>query len=401
MTTRADPARAPLFSLERQFKLDPPRQFAEWRAEHPLRRVTLWDGSEAWAVVGYEAVRQVLRDHEHFSSDPTTPGYPTYSEADQATKQSGLLTMVDPPTHTVLRKSVLREFIVKGIEALRPDTERLVDELLDLMGQAGPPADLMEGLAVQVPARFTCRLLGAPWEDADLFRRCLGTRVRSTSPTEEIHDAEAVLHEYFAGLVADRDREPRDDLTSRLVVDHVRTGELSIEDAARLLHILLIGGFDTTKGMIGIGTVILLRDPELLASLRADPSRWRDTIEELLRHLSVIQVIRRACTADTVVAGQPVSSGDGILVVLSAANRDGSVFEHPDDLSAANKSSRHLAFGSGVHQCIGQSAARLILQVVYPKLFERFPTLHMAEPFEHLPLRADRILGVDEVILAW
>ena len=125
------PAAAPLFSMVRQSKLDPPREFAEWRADHPLQRVTLWNGQEAWAAVGYDAVREVLRDHEHFSSVPETSGYPTYSETDKATKQSGLLTMVDPPVHTVLRKAVLGEFIVKAIEALRPDTELLVDELIE------------------------------------------------------------------------------------------------------------------------------------------------------------------------------------------------------------------------------------------------------------------------------
>lgn len=397
----ADHAAAPLFSMARQSKLDPPREFAEWRTDHPLQRVALWNGQEAWAAVGYDAVREVLRDHEHFSSVPETPGYPTYSETDQATKQSGLLTMVDPPVHTVFRKAVLGEFIVKAIEALRSDTEMLVDELLDAMEQSGSPADLVEALAVQVPARFTCRLLGAPWADAELFRRCLGTRLGSTSGTEAIHDAEAVLLEYFTEMVADRDRAPRDDLASRLVVGHVQTGELTHEDAARLLHILLIGGFDTTKSMISVGTVILLSHPDWLAALRADSSKWRDAIEELLRHISVIQVIRRVCTADTTVAGQNVAAGDGVLVVLSAANRDDAVFDRPDELDTENKSLRHIAFGTGTHQCIGQPAARLILQVVYPRLFQRFPNLHLVEPFEDLKLRTDRLIALDELMVSW
>ena len=393
---------APPFSLLRDSKLDPPSQFGEWRSEHPLRRVALWDGREAWAVVGYDAARTVLRDHEHFSSDPTTPGYPTHSEADLATKQSGLLTMVDPPTHTVHRRTVLREFIVKAIDALRPDTERLVADLLDEMDALGPPVDLVECLSAEVPAHFTCRLLGAPWEDAELFRRCLGTRLESQSGSDGIREAETELWEYFVDLVADRGTAPRDDLTSRLVVDHVRSGELAADEAARLLHILLVGGFDTTKTMISVGTLMLIRDPDLRATLRAEPSRWRGTIEELLRHITVIQVLRRACTEDCDIAGRRVRAGEGVLVVLSAANRDPAVFDRPDDLDLENKAVRHIAFGTGIHQCIGQPVARMILQVVYPRLFERFPGLYLDEPTESIRLRDDRgLLGVDALSVAW
>ena len=392
---------APVFSLDRDTKLDPPHRFARWRSESPLHRVLLWNGVEAWAVVGYDAARAVLRDHEHFSSNPATAGYPTYSEGDQATKQSGLLTMVDPPIHTVLRKAVLREFIVRAIDALRPDTELLVADLLEDMAAAGPPVDLVRFLSAEVPARFTCRLIGAPWEDAEVFRRCLGTRAGSASESGEIRDAESELRDYFSGLVNDRDRAPRDDLTSRLVVDHVRSGEISIDDAARLLHILLIGGFDTTKTMISVGTLMLTQQPDLVAELQAEPSRWRDALEELLRHVTVIQVLRRACTSDTEVSGRPVRAGEGVLVVLSAANRDPEVFGDPDQLNLDNKAVRHIAFGTGIHQCIGQPVARMILQVVYPALFRRFPGLHLHEPFESIRFRDERLLGVDELQVAW
>ena len=400
-TVQPDEA-APAYPMPRESKLDPPPALGRWRAERPLHRVTLWDGREAWAIVGYDAVRQVLRDNETFVSSPSAPGYPTLGEADAATKKSLLLTMIDPPLHSAHRGAVLREFTVKAIESLRPHAEAIVAELIDAMAEGGPPVDLIAAVGAPVPARFTCRLLGAPYEDADFFQECLGVRFSPSSAPESVYGAEDGLRGYFADLVDSRLADPRDDLASRLVSDHVATGELSRAEAATILHVLLIGGFDTTKQMIALGTLTLLEHPDELAKLRADPSGWRNAVEELLRYITMVTSERRACTADTEVGGETIRAGEGVLVLLSAANRDASVFDSPDSLDVERNAVRHLAFGSGIHQCLGQAVARMLLQLTYPSLFGRFPDLRLAVPFETLSFRENRpLFGVDELPVEW
>jgi cytochrome P450 len=212
--------------------------------------------------------------------------------------------MLDPPVHTALREAVLREFILKRIEALRPDCEQLAAGMLDAIAAGPQPADLMATLAAPVPATFTCLLLGVPLADAEFFAACLDTRFRPTSEADAVYGADDRLREYFQRLVSERLREPRDDLSSRLVTDSVRSGKLAEEDAAALLHVLLIGGFDTTKQMIALSTLTLLEHPDQLAELRARPELWRGAVQELLRYISIVQIERRACVQDTEVCGQ-------------------------------------------------------------------------------------------------
>ncbi len=398
----ADTEAAAPYPIPRDSKLDPPPALGRWRARRPLHRIKLWDGREAWAIVGYEEVREVLKNHETFVSSPLAPGYPTLGEADAATKKSLLLTMIDPPLHTQHRGAVLREFTVKAIESLRPDAEAIVDDLIDAMAAMDPPVDLIEVLGAPVPARFTCRLLGVPYSDAEFFQERLTVRFSPNSPAASVYGAEDGLRSYFAELVEDRLTQPRDDLSSRLVSDHVRTGQISPEEAATILHVLLIGGFDTTKQMIALGTLTLMEHPDQLAKLKADPSGWRNAVEELLRYITLIQSERRACTADTVVGGQQIQAGEGVLVLLNSANRDASVFDSADTFDLERNAVRHLAFGSGIHQCLGQAVARMLLQLTYPGLFDRFERLRLAVPFDALSFReSSSLFGVDELPVEW
>jgi cytochrome P450 len=331
----------PPLPMTRTRKLDPPPQFDAWRAGGPIHSITLWNGETAWALFGHEGVRAVLRDDKTFRSLPSTPGFPTINAADKATKSSALLSMLDAPEHTVLRDVVRQEFTLRKIrEHKKEETELLVERLLDDMAAQALPAELIAALAAPVPARFTCRLLGVPYEDADFFTECIEVHFASGSPATAVYRVEDRLGKYFGDLVADRLVTPRDDMASR-VAEQVRAGTITEEAAARLLHVLLIGGFDTTKQMISLGTLILLRNPDQLALLMADHDLWPRAIEELLRYLSVVQVERWACTVDTQIAGQVIRAGEGVLVMFNAANRDprgiqgpGSV-RHPADGSPA------------------------------------------------------------------
>ena len=190
------------YPIPRDSKLDPPPALGRWRAQRPLHRIKLWDGREAWAIVGYEEVREVLKNHETFVSSPLAPGYPTLGEADADTKKSLLLTMIDPPLHTQHRGAVLREFTVKAIESLRPDAEAIVGRPDRRHGAPwNRPVDLIKVLGAPVPARFTCRLLGAPYSDAEFFQERLTVRFSPTSPAASVYGAEDGLRSYFADLV--------------------------------------------------------------------------------------------------------------------------------------------------------------------------------------------------------
>jgi pentalenic acid synthase len=367
-----------------------------------VSRITLWNGRPTWIATGLEEARTVLRDHRVFSSNPKAPGFPSLSPADEASKASGLLPFIDPPEHDVLRRSLQREFTVRRVNEKRIETEEIVDNLLSQMTSRRPPVDLVNSFAAEVPAQFTCRLLGVPLDDAPFFAGCLSDRFDASSEQSSVYAADERLAEYFDEVVRERLREPRDDLSGRLVRDHVETGELNQRQAASLLHVLLIGGFDTTRNMIGMGTILVLEHPGELARLQADPPRWPGAIEEMLRYLTVAQYERRAVTEDTRLGGQQLRAGDGVLTVLHVANRDPRSFQHPDELDLERADNNHIVFGSGIHQCLGQPLARMMLHVTFPRLFARFPGLHLVVPKEDLVYNEGRtIWGPKELPVAW
>ena len=390
------------YPYRRECPYDPPPDLFRWHVEAPVSRITLWNGRQAWIATGFDEARTVLREHRVFSSDPQQPGYPSLSVADEASKASALMQVTDPPLHDQLRRSVQREFTVRGVNEKRVETEVLVHDLLEAMAARHPPIDLVQSFAAEVPAQFTCRLLGVPLDDAPFFASCLSDRFDVTAQHSSVYAADDRLAGYFDDVVQQRRREPRDDLSGRLVREHVETGELSERQAASILHVLLLGGFDTTRNMIAMGTILLLDHPQELARLQAEPSQWPRAIEEMLRFLSVVQYERRAVLEDIELGGRLLAAGDGVLAVLHMANRDPRAFEHPDELDLDRTDNNHVVFGSGIHQCLGQPLARMMLQVTYPRLFARFPTLRLVVPKEELVYHEGRtIWGPTELQVAW
>jgi cytochrome P450 len=380
--------------------LDPSPEYAKWRAEGPIRRVTIWGDNSPWLVTRHEDACAVLAD-PRFSVDATRDGFPGL-RPQPPLRAPGEFFMMDPPDHTRLRRALIPYFTFRRIEQLRPVIARICGELLDTMTADGSTtADLVESYAMPLPSLAIGELLGVPYEDHDFFQRQARLMTSVASGPEEMMAARTTLCTYLDELLARRTREPADDLISRLARDRVATGEVSAIEAVNIASLLLVAGYETTTNMFSLAVVALLRHPEQLAALRADPSLWSGAVDELLRHLTISPDLRRIATEDAEIAGVHIRAGEGVIVALQAANRDPAAFADPDALDVGRSTTGHLAFGHGVHQCIGQSLARAELQVGLAALFDRLPGLRLATPPEDLVLTMSIIHGVRSLPVSW
>ncbi|WP_045556551.1 cytochrome P450 [Streptomyces sp. FxanaA7] len=381
--------------------LDPSPEYAKWREEEPIRRVTIWGDNSPWLITRHEDARTVLAD-PRFSADTTRDGFPGF-RPQSPPRAPGQFFMMDPPDHTRLRRVLIPDFTFRRIEQLRPALARICGDLLDAMTADGAmTADLVTAYALPLPSLAVCELLGVPYEDHDFFQRQANAFSSLSSGPEEMMAARKALHTYLGELLARRGREPADDLLSRLARDRVATGEVSASEAVGIASLLLVAGHETTANMFPLAVVALLRHPAQLAALRADPGLWPGAVEELLRHLTVAHSgLRRVATEDVEVGGVRIRAGEGVVVALQAANRDPDAFPEPDTLDVRRSAAGHLAFGHGLHQCIGQSLARAELQVGLPALFDRLPGLRLTAPPEDFALTMTTVHGVRSLPVGW
>ncbi|MGB3442769.1 MAG: cytochrome P450 [Actinophytocola sp.] len=389
------------YPTTRECPFDPPPETARLRQECPvaLSRVAATDG-EAWLLTRWEDVRTMLSD-PRVSSDFTHPNYPRILPVKPNPDMRPFVFM-DPPEHTRVRRGLNRDFMVKRINALRPKVQEIVDELIDRM-LAGPrPVDFVTAFALPVPSQMMCLLLGVPYEDHEFFESNSNALFNLSRP-EEANAARLKLIGYLDKLVTAKEEEPTDDMLGHLVESHIRTGQMTHGELLSVALSMLLAGHETTTGMISLGTLVLLRHPEQLAELRQDPSLLDNAIEELLRYLSINQTgVRRIAKEDIEFSGQLVRAGEALIGQLASANRDESVFPDADRFDIHRDTRKMMAFGTGVHQCIGQNLARVELQVVFSTLFERIPTLRIAVPFEELKFRYEMaVYGMHEMPVAW
>ncbi|HEX4830956.1 MAG TPA: cytochrome P450 [Trebonia sp.] len=312
---------------------------------------------------------------------------------------------MDDPEHARLRKMVTGAFTLRQMERLRPGIQHLVDRLIDEM-LAGPnPADLVEAFALPVPSLVICQLLGVPYADHEFFQKTSRTLIRRSTPADVAQAAQDELLGYLGRLIADKLASPGDDLLSRLAAERLATGEMSARELASMGVLLLIAGHETTANMISLGTYALLAHPEQLAIVRAsdDPRLIVRTVEELLRYLTIVHSgRRRVALADIEIAGEVIRAGEGIIVPNDIGNRDATVFPDPGRLDVQRDARGHVAFGFGVHQCLGQPLARVELQVVYGTLYRRVPTLALAAEPSSIPFKHDGfVYGVYELPVTW
>ena len=385
--------------------LDPPPDLSALRSKGPLARVRLWDGSTPWLVTRYAEQRALLSDRR-VSADTTREGFPYQTESVRARRNEALsLIGLDDPEHARVRRMVTGAFTVRRIEQLRQGIQQLVDELIDEM-LAGPnPADLVTAFALPVPSLVICQLLGVPYADHGLFQRISRTLISRNASVDEFLAAQDELLGYFDHLIERKLTDPDDGLLSRVAAERVATGELSRQELASMGLLLLIAGHETTANMIALGTYALLSYPEQLAAVRGsdDPELIRRTAEELLRYLSIVHSgRRRVAVEDIEVADQVIRAGEGIVLPNEIANRDAEMFPDPEGLDVRRDARGHLAFGFGVHQCLGQPLARVELQVVYGTLYRRVPTLALAADPAQIPFKHDgAVYGVYELPVTW
>jgi cytochrome P450 len=310
---------------------------------------------------------------------------------------------MDPPEHGPARRAVVGEFTVRRLAALRPRIQQIVDEHIDAM-LAGPrPADLVAALALPVPSLVICELLGVPYADHDFFQTCTKTMLNRKAAKADVIAASDALRSYMDSMVRAKEADPGDDLIGRQISRQRAAGTEDHEALTSLAVLLLIAGHETTANMISLGTAVLLQRPELLAKLRRDPSKTPNAVEELLRHLTIVEwVTSRVAVADTELGGVPVKAGEGVITVNLTANHDPDVFADPGSVDLDRGARNHIAFGYGAHQCLGQNLARLELQIVFDTLFARVPTLRVAIPVDELPVKDDAtVYGLHELPVTW
>ncbi|CAL9466264.1 cytochrome P450 [Streptomyces sp. enrichment culture] len=402
-TTPHPPATPPVVTAlpverSRGCPFSPPAELAELRAQQPLTRMRYPDGHLGWLATGYAAVRAITA-HPGFSSryELTHIPFPGTEGMELPPAAVGDLTGIDPPEHTRYRRLLMGKFTVRRMRLLASRARQIAAERLDAMERGGPVVDLVEAYARPVPALMICELLGVPEEHrADFQLRATAISDHAIPPEGQLA-ALTELNAHVRDLVTAKRAHPTDDLLSDLT-----STDLTDEELAGVGGFLLAAGLDTTVHTITMGTYALLNHPEQAAALRDDPTLTDGAVEELLRYLSVAHTGARTALEDVEVAGQLVRAGETVTLAVGAANRDPERFPDPDTLDLRRKATGHLAFGHGIHQCLGQQLAREELRAALPALFRRFPDLRLAVPPEEIPPRRDMTLhGVECLPVTW
>ncbi|MFF5208271.1 cytochrome P450 [Streptosporangium sp. NPDC000396] len=392
----------------RQCPFDPPRALAEMHAKGPVGQVKLGTGEVIWLVTGLSEARAVLSD-PRFSADRFNRRNALLSVPEEMREKlfdprarAGQFLAMDPPEHTRLRKMVIGQFTLRRMRALIPRITEIVDAHLDAMEAAGTSAELVSAFALPVPSLVICELLGVPYEARADFQRRTALLLSMNTPLEEVVRVRDEMRQFMHELVAAKRARPDDGLLSGLIHgDHA--GELTDDELVGITNLLLTAGHETTANMIGLGTFALLEHPEQLELLRRDPEVADRAVEELLRYLSIVHLGPfRIAAEDVMVGGELIPEGGTVMISTPEINRDPVHWDDPAAFDLTRERNPHLAFGHGVHQCLGQQLARAEMTVALPALVRRFPHLRLACRPEEVPLRENMfVYGVRSLPVAW
>lgn len=387
--------------VARTCPFDPPPEYKQLRIDQPISRVRTPRGDLAWLITRHQDIRAVLTD-KRFSSNPMTPGYPTYLAGDVATPP-GFFMQMDAPDHNRLRSLVINEFKFSHVESLRPRIQSIVDGMIDDMLKLTPPVDFVKVMALPTASLIICELLGVPYQDSPFIQNRTDTMLDRSSTAEESQAAAVDLMMYFDRIVTEKENNPGDDLLSRLLTNSTDSDRASHQEIVGIAALLLLGGYDTMAQVMGLGTLTLMQHPDQLAQFQKNPELAETLVDELVRYLSVNHAgLPRAAIADVEVGGQLIKAGEGVLVMLNSGNRDESVFPNPDAFDIHRKTSTHVGFGHGLHKCIGAAFARVELQIAFTTLFRRVPDLRLATSIDALQFRNEMVLyGLKGMPVTW
>jgi hypothetical protein len=353
---------------------DPYPVYARLRAHEPVH----WsEAMRGWVLTRHHDVDAVVRDFGGFSSDlrhdPLVP-------EDRRLPGPPVMVMLDPPDHTRLRALVTRAFARRAVEALKPRVEAIAGELLDAVhGQDA--FDVMDALALPLPATVIAEMLGVPAGDRVRFKRWSVSLIRAITPgygderLSEAREARRALGEFMAGIMEQRRRAPGSDLISELIAVEDAGDRLSADEAMAMVRLLLVAGHETTTNLIGNGLLALLKNPDQMALLRARPALMASAVEELLRYDAPVQFLRRIALGRSRIGDRDIAPGQRVFPMIGAANRDPAVFAEPERLDIERAATRHLSFGRGIHHCVGAALARLEAAVALEQLLARFARL--------------------------
>jgi cytochrome P450 len=383
---------------------DPPRQITRLRETRPVSPMVFPDGHEGWIVTGYDAVRRLMADTRFSSRQDLgvlhvpyeAPGMPAATEP--SPQVPGLFISMDPPGHTRLRRKLTGAFTVRRMKMLEEQINDIAERQLDRMARLTPPVDLVKEFALPVPSLVICELLGVPYADRETFQVNSAKFLEKDISLEDKIAAYTALSTYLAELVTRKREDPAEDILS----DLARDDDLTVGELTGIAFLLLLAGHETTANMLALGTFALLENPEQLAELRADHSLLPGAVEELMRYLSVVDILFRYAAEDIELGGETIPQGSTVVVSLLAANRDPQRFDDPDTLNIHRNARGQLAFGHGVHQCLGQQLARIEMRTGFEALLRRFPTLTLAVPAAEVRLKTDmNIYGVHALPVTW
>ncbi|WP_183094830.1 cytochrome P450 [Nocardioides stalactiti] len=373
--------------------LDPLPALMQAQADDPVKKLATMFGRGIWLVSGYDEAKEVLAgDPGVWSNDL---GQFVSQEGRSEEEQIGGLGMTDPPLHTQLRKYLTPEFTMRRLARLQPGIEAIVDARLDAMEAAGPEVDLVDQFAFAVPFDVICDLLGLPVEDRARFFELGVARFDLSQGGAGAFGAQAHTRDFLINAVRQQRQDPGDGLIGALLQEH--GDELDDVTLGGIADGVFLGGYETSASMLALGTYLIASDPEAGRMLRSDPASVDKVVEELLRHLAVVQLaFLRFAKQDVVVGGVTISEGDAVGVSLLAANRDPRLGIDLDTFDPNREPVRHLSFGWGMHRCVGAELARMELRTALRMLAERYPDLSMAVDIGALDFRKlSAVYGVE------
>ncbi|QBD74932.1 cytochrome P450 [Ktedonosporobacter rubrisoli] len=376
------------------FNQNPFPIWEQLRQNEPLYRMDLPDGSHAWMITHYDDILAIskdprfIRDAKKLVPEEVRENMPPSVAAVRRMLGQQMMN-ADPPEHTRLRQLVSKAFTPRMVEQLRGRIQQITDELLDRV-EAHGQMDLIADFAFLLPVTVICEMLGVPVEDRDKFRVWSSFLVK---PREEQSQMEflTILNgfiDYIKALLEEKRSYPDEKLLSRLIRVEEAGDKLSQDELISMAFLLLVAGYETTVNLIGNGSLALLLHPQQMRKLQKEPALIVNAVEELLRYSAPITLTQRWANEDVELHGKHIARGDAVYLALMAANHEPAHFPNPEELDLAREPNEHLAFGKGLHFCLGAPLARLEGQIALQTLLRRFPNLHLTVKPEELKWRA-------------